>query len=45
VIFADHAVDNYIGLALAVAVLMLLVLVLVFPERKLQAPRVAAARG
>jgi len=33
VIFADQAVDNYIGLALAVAVLMLLVLVLVFPER------------
>jgi hypothetical protein len=33
VIFADQAVDNYIGLALAVGVLMLLVLVLVFPER------------
>jgi hypothetical protein len=33
VIFADQAVDNYIGLAVSVAVLMLLVLVLVFPER------------
>jgi hypothetical protein len=33
VIFADQAVDNYIGLAVAVALLMLLVLVLVFPER------------
>jgi hypothetical protein len=33
VIFADQAVDNYVGLAVAVALLMLLVLVLVFPER------------
>jgi hypothetical protein len=33
VIFANQAVDNYIGLAVSVAVLMLLVLVLVFPER------------
>ena len=32
-IFANQAVDNYVGLAVAVAVLMLLVLVLVFPER------------
>ena len=33
VIFADQAVDNYVGLAISVAVLMCWSLVLVFPER------------